>query len=541
MSTGSTGQPKRGTMVKTRAGGRAAGTRRVSVELLPEALIGRCLAGKYEVTGLVGTGGMGAVYRAIQAPLGREVAVKVILAKDVKRRLQRQRFNREAKAIARLSHSSTVRLFDFGEEADGALFMVLELIRGPTLRRILQEERRLEPSRVAAIARQVLGALAEAHALGIVHRDLKPDNMMMVHEQLVGERVKILDFGIARLVGTDQLEASQDGSSEDALQTYDGVVVGSPHYMAPEQTDGTDIGPQADLYALGAVMYELLTGAPPYDPGSTTALLDAHNLAPIPELPASLKVPPRLGEVIRKALSKLPSDRYRDAQAMAEAIDAAMPGEGAPIERAASVKSRPGRPEPPEPRAKRLKRLQPPKVKRPLTHGAPEPPTPDREATMVVAAPAMAEPYRPEPTSVIALSELAENDAPTLLDVDPDTVMPLMPPVSTHTIERRPRPRWPLLALAGAAALALGVILLQLPGDDPKPAPAAAKAPETPPAAAPVVPDAGTVVALPELEPIPVGEPDAGLRRARPKPKRRRARRGRKPTPPPSGIRIKKL
>ena len=313
-------KPGGGTVVK----GRRGRSKPVAKAAEPASLIGRVVGEKYEVTGLVGLGGMGEVYRAVQSPLGREVAVKVIRAAANTRQDRRRRFHREAEVIARLSHSSTVRLYDYFEETDGSLFMVLELIRGHSLRDELRGGSRLAVERVARIALQVLGSLAEAHAMGVVHRDLKPDNLMLVQEQLVGERVKVLDFGIARIV-----DAAEPATGEQPVprphETWDGVVVGSPHYMAPEQARRERAGPQADLYALGAVMFELLSGRPPYAGATTPELLDAHDVAPIPELPADVPASVALRGVVRRALAKQPVDRFADASAMADAIYAAVP------------------------------------------------------------------------------------------------------------------------------------------------------------------------------------------------------------------------
>lgn len=315
-------KPGRGTVVKRRGPVSPGSAPPAAVE--QTSLIGRVVGEKYEVLELIGLGGMGEVYRAVQSPLGREVAVKVIRASAHRRVDRRRRFIREAEAIARLSHSSTVRLYDYFEEADGSLFMVLELIRGRSLRQVLDDAGLLPVERVARIALEVLGSLAEAHAMGVVHRDLKPDNLMIVHEQLVGERVKVLDFGIARI-----LHAAEPTTGEQPvptrLETWDGVVVGSPHYMAPEQARHERVGPQADLYALGAVIFELLSGRPPYEGASAQDLLAAHDLAPIPELPAAVPAAAGLRQIVRRALAKRPEDRFADAGAMAEAIYAAVP------------------------------------------------------------------------------------------------------------------------------------------------------------------------------------------------------------------------
>ena len=287
----------------------------------PRDLVGSVLSDKYELVELIGIGGMGAVYRAHQRPLGHEVAVKVIHADaSASGSAQRGRFFREAKTIARLAHSATVRLFDYGEAHDGRLFMVLEFIRGPTLRTVLRDEGRLPPRRVARIVHQVLGALAEAHTARVVHRDLKPENIMLASEELAGERARVLDFGVAKIVRGED-DAEPDG---DAVETRDGIVVGSPQYMAPEQSQPRGACPQSDLYALGVVMYELLAGHTPFTGPTAFDLLAAHRDAPVPELPDEAGVPAAMAAVVRRALAKSPGDRYADASAMDLAIAAAL-------------------------------------------------------------------------------------------------------------------------------------------------------------------------------------------------------------------------
>ncbi len=511
-------KPGAGTQARPRAERRSAPRESGS-------LVGEVLGGKYEVVGLVGTGGMGAVYRAVQRPLGREVAVKVIHGGQA-RPDRRRRFHREAEVIARLSHSSTVRLYDYFEDAEGSLFMVLELIAGRSLRHELEEVGRLGEERVARIGLQVLGALAEAHATGVVHRDLKPDNLMLVEERLVGERVKVLDFGIAHLVAQAEDERGT-AAPRGTRFTWDGYVVGSPHYMAPEQASGARVGPRADLYALGTVMFELLTGRPPYD-GSALELLAAHETAPVPDIPGTL-ASPGLRAVVRRAMAKAPLARFSDAEEMARAIYAAVPKV---LIASGSADARGGDDEEAERTVVDVSPLS--------ERGAPHPP--EREATRVLSIDDLDDPPPPLPRRA--------------WHPPPSVVAP--PPV---TGEHRQR-RWPLrLGVGAALALVLMAVLLQPrkrepPAPAPRPEPARAAATSDPdamvaaPADAAVVardPDAAVVARDPGVAPPPdarvrdAAAVDAFEPPARARKPRRKRRPPPRPDPGPGRLRVRKL
>ncbi len=272
-----------------------------------DPLLGTVLGGKYLLLDLIGAGGFGAVYRAIQDPVGRPVAVKVIRPRaDADVEALRGRFFREARALAALNADQTVSLYDYGE--DGQLYMAMELVEGPTLSSIMRREGALAAERAVRIALHVLESLAEAHARGIVHRDLKPDNVMLVRGPLGDEKVKVLDFGIAKM----------KGPAADDFATRDGVVLGTPQYMAPEQARG-QAEPRSDLYALGVMLFEMLSGRRPYDGDTPYAVLAAHETTPTPELAAGL-VAPALSGVVHRAMSKDPDRRYPDASAMSRAL-----------------------------------------------------------------------------------------------------------------------------------------------------------------------------------------------------------------------------
>ena len=280
-----------------------------------DELLGRTLGDKYAILDVLGRGGMGFVYAAIQLPVGRWVAVKVIrfrAGQDNHAEL-RGRFFREARVMAQLSSPATVRLYDYGEDGD-LLFIALERVAGPSLRQVLRQEKRLPADRAVHIALHVLDALEEAHGMGLVHRDIKPPNVLLAPGPGGQEQAKVLDFGVAKVL---------DAGEEDEL-TRTGVAVGTPKYMAPEQVRRIDVGPSADLYALGVVLYEMLAGHTPFHGRRGYDLLTAHVKEPPPPLDPELKVPPALEQAVMKALAKEVVDRYPDAVAMRRELHAAM-------------------------------------------------------------------------------------------------------------------------------------------------------------------------------------------------------------------------
>lgn len=275
---------------------------------------GMVVDGRYDLVELVGEGGQGAVYRATQRPLGREVAIKLLRGDARTAPALRDRFVREAAIVQRLEHPNTVRMFDFGVTDSGAPFMVFELVRGRTLEAEIHRGP-LTTARVARIAAQVLKALMEAHAHGIVHRDVKPANVVLADHAGEPDFVKLLDFGVAR---------SNDDRGGPAL-TREGQLVGTPRYMAPEQVAGMASDARSDLYALGLVMAEALTGAPVYQGDSFMAVCAQQaSAAPVPLSPEVLGGV--LGRVIARATQKAPSARFGSARDMLEMLESAMAG-----------------------------------------------------------------------------------------------------------------------------------------------------------------------------------------------------------------------
>ena len=280
----------------------------------PTLAAGHLVAGRYELAELLGEGGHGAVYRALQKPLGREVAIKMILAEAVLADGMLERFTREASLLQRLEHPNTVRIFDFGTTDHGLPFIVFELLRGRTLEQEIARGT-LTTTRVGRVASQVLKSLMEAHALGIVHRDIKPSNILLSDHSGERDFVKVLDFGVAR---------DTEPGARGAPITRAGQIVGTPSYMAPEQIHGGTIGPAADLYALGLVMAEATSGVRVYDDEETAMQIWMKQTStdPVP-LPA-IVLSSALGPVIARATRKVASERYPSAGAMLADVERAL-------------------------------------------------------------------------------------------------------------------------------------------------------------------------------------------------------------------------
>jgi serine/threonine protein kinase len=271
------------------------------------------VAGKYVLGDELGAGGMGVVYRAQQLHPPRSVAIKFlhrVLARDPR---TVARFRVEALAAARLDHPNSVAVLDHGEDADGTPYLVMEYVHGRTLRQIC-DEGALAMDRAIAITQQILGALACAHAHGIVHSDVKTENVL-VEQTAAGELVKLVDFGLARVI------LSFD--DEDGDPRADAHIAGTPEYMAPEVIVGGRPSPASDIYAVGVILHEMLTGTTPFGGGKPMDIFARHVLDPM--VPPSIRfpeldIPRQLEEVLERALAKEPALRFPDAAAFAEAI-----------------------------------------------------------------------------------------------------------------------------------------------------------------------------------------------------------------------------
>ena len=301
----------------------------VGVHIEPDAadpFVGRVLEGKYEIVAPLGAGGMGAVYLARRVLIGDEVAVKVLHSRFTGDEKLVERFRREARAAAQLHHPNVVTIHDYGEARgpEGFAYIVMELVRGESLRQLLRREGRLDARRAVELMRGVCAGVGAAHRRGIVHRDIKPDNVIVspADDDHASEHVKVVDFGIAKI---------RDVAAESSTLTEAGSMVGTLFYMAPEQCKGEPLDARADVYSLGAMLYEMLAGSPPFSAPSITSLILKHVNEPPPPLPADAGVPPALAAAVMRSLAKDPDGRPRDAAEFSREIQAALAAQDAPV------------------------------------------------------------------------------------------------------------------------------------------------------------------------------------------------------------------
>ena len=275
-----------------------------------DPLLGSVIADRYRIEQMLGVGGMGTVYRAEHVRLRKPMAVKVLHRELTSNREVVARFEREAIAAARIDHPNVVTANDFGTLENGSFFLVLEYIDGQSLRDVLDKQV-LEPVRELRIMRQMAEALSAAHDAHIVHRDLKPENVMLVELRGCRDIVKVLDFGIAKITSDDTRGAPQ--------LTMLGSVFGTPEYMAPEQASGRAVDHRADLYALGIILFEMLSGRPPFVADDVIHVLGMHLRTPPPALPSGL--PAGLNELVQELLAKDPAKRLQSAAELVTRID----------------------------------------------------------------------------------------------------------------------------------------------------------------------------------------------------------------------------
>jgi serine/threonine-protein kinase len=281
------------------------------------AMIGREIAGRYRMLAKLGEGGMGTVYRAEQISLKRTVAVKLLRPDVLGNLMLLRRFNAEAEAVAKLSHPNTVNIYDFGQDTDGTLFIAMELIEGRSLRAVIQREAPLPPRRALAIALQVAASLSDAHARSIIHRDLKPDNVMLQDRGRERDVARVLDFGIAKL--------RDDNRATQMQMTQQGDMLGTPQYMAPEQIRAEMVDGRTDIYALGCLLYEMVTARLPHEAPTIMALLSKHLLEqPVPpsQRRPELGLPGALDRLILGAMAKDPAARPPTMDAFSEQLAA---------------------------------------------------------------------------------------------------------------------------------------------------------------------------------------------------------------------------
>jgi serine/threonine-protein kinase len=278
-----------------------------------DPMLGRSIDGRYRIDNRIGAGGMGTVYRATRLLIGDEVAIK-ILHRDLADANSSERFRREAQAAARLKHPNAVSIYDFGISTDGLQYLVMELVEGESLRERLNHGP-LDFATAAEVTSQVCAALDEAHRRQIIHRDIKPDNILL-YANADDLRVKVLDFGIAKL---------RDDTAGHLTQT--GSVMGTPHYMSPEQCLGEELDPRADIYSVGIVLYEMLCGRVPFNSPVSTAVVVQHVSQPPPSLRSiNPLVPEVVEEVVLHAIQKDRSTRPPTAGALAQELIAALGG-----------------------------------------------------------------------------------------------------------------------------------------------------------------------------------------------------------------------
>lgn len=275
---------------------------------------GDLLQDRYRIEREIGRGEFGVVYLARDEQQAQPVAIKVLLPWAKKNEQLRHRLKREAKLAGMLHSPHAVRIFELVETAEQDLAIVMEFLEGESLHELLVRERRLDPDRVTRLSTQILEALGEAHALGVIHRDVKPGNIVLQRAADGGDNVKVLDFGIAKM-------GSGASSSDTAKLTQQGGTLGTPVYMSPEQCRGEELTPASDLYSLGVVLYELLSGRVPFDDENPVRVLMMHNDQPPPPLEARL-ASSKVGQAVMRALEKDPKRRFASACDFALALGA---------------------------------------------------------------------------------------------------------------------------------------------------------------------------------------------------------------------------
>ncbi|MBS2015270.1 MAG: protein kinase [Deltaproteobacteria bacterium] len=282
-----------------------------------DPLVGQSVAGKYKIVKQLGEGGMGCVYLAEQqlGSTARKVALKTLhkhLSHDPS---IKARFDREAGTVAALEHPNTIQVYDFGTMEDGTLYLVMEFVQGRSVADILEKDGAMPPDRVTNIMKQVCGSLEEAHNHGIVHRDLKPDNVVLCEKAGQKDWVEVLDFGIAK--------RSSEHDPNEAKLTQQGMVLGTPPYMSPEQFTGQPVDLRSDIYALGVMAYEMLTGKYPFEANTAWEWASKHMTEPprpIEQQPLGPNVPPQQRAAIERALAKNKDERFASVREFFEAF-----------------------------------------------------------------------------------------------------------------------------------------------------------------------------------------------------------------------------
>ncbi|MFK8003819.1 MAG: serine/threonine-protein kinase [Polyangiales bacterium] len=273
------------------------------------------LVGSYRVEGVLGQGGMGRIYRAVHTQLGKVVAIKVLRAEVAEDGEANARFIREARSTSAIGHPNIVDVLDFGALEDGRSYFVMELLEGGSLYHVIKQLGRIEPPRALRMIERLASALQAAHTRGIIHRDLKPGNVFVCGDIHRSSEVKLLDFGIAKI------------ADATVRLTVAGSIFGTPQYMAPEQCIGSEVDHRADIYALGILLFEMLTGAPPFDDRVPVEILIKQRSSPVPHLPRELAA---LDPLIQRVLAKEPDARYQSMSEFGIAVEDASDALNAP-------------------------------------------------------------------------------------------------------------------------------------------------------------------------------------------------------------------
>ena len=299
-----------------------------------DPLIGRVINDRYKILEQIGQGGMGRVYKSVQSPLDRVVALKVLGAGHDRDPNFYKRFFLEASVTAKLTHPNTITLYDYGRTDDGVFFIAMEYLNGRTLSAAMQQDGPLAQERVIHIAQQICRSLREAHALGIIHRDLKPANVMLLRQHDDHDFVKVLDFGLVKFFS---------GENTDSEITNAGTFMGSPHYIAPEQARNQSPDQRCDIYSLGVLLYHMLTGKVPFTAAAPVDIILKHlHEAPVAlcDLRPDLEISPELQDIVLKCMAKARDDRFQsmdDLLAQLKVVRTLVTGLSAPASLPSSV------------------------------------------------------------------------------------------------------------------------------------------------------------------------------------------------------------